>query len=99
TVLGNGNGTGPGTAQKRIAPEPVCAPSAKKAATEAARQQQQKPAAAGGPAGAGALTPGGKAGEGATKNKDVRRWDNGFEIHDISLGPPNGKLAKAGKKV
>ncbi|GFH12732.1 hypothetical protein HaLaN_08475 [Haematococcus lacustris] len=72
-VLGNGNGTGPGTAQKRIAPEPVCAPSAKKAATEAARQQQQKPAAAGGPAGAGAVTPGGKAGEGATKSKDVRR--------------------------
>lgn len=27
------------------------------------------------------------------------RWENGFEIEDLKFGQPNGKLAKAGKKV
>lgn len=29
----------------------------------------------------------------------TRRWENGFEIEELALGPANGKLAKAGKKV
>ena len=29
----------------------------------------------------------------------TRRWENGFELEDVKMGPANGKLAKAGKKV
>lgn len=29
----------------------------------------------------------------------AHRWENGFEIEEVKLGNPNGKLAKAGKKV
>eukprot|EP00798_Chlamydomonas_sp_ICE-L_P016057 gene16057-22194_t len=35
----------------------------------------------------------------AAKAGNVRRWENGFEIEDVKMGPANGKLAKAGKKV
>eukprot|EP00983_Pelagomonas_calceolata_P133095 1161932-Pelagomonas_calceolata.AAC.4 len=28
----------------------------------------------------------------------LRRWENGFEIEELAMGQPNGKLAKAGKK-
>lgn len=34
----------------------------------------------------------------ATK-PNVRRWENGFEIEEVKLGPASGKVAKAGKKV
>lgn len=27
------------------------------------------------------------------------RFENGFETHEIAMGPANGKLAKAGKSV
>lgn len=27
------------------------------------------------------------------------RWENGFEVEDVAMGNPNGKLAKRGKKV
>ncbi|KAI3430351.1 hypothetical protein D9Q98_004946 [Chlorella vulgaris] len=49
------------------------------------QQKQQKAAAAATPASAG-------------KTK-VRTFPNGFEIEDLKMGRPDGKLAKAGKKV
>ncbi len=33
------------------------------------------------------------------KKKGVRRFENGFEVHELAMGAPNGKLAKAGKRV
>lgn len=33
------------------------------------------------------------------QKKSVRRWENGFEIEELRLGRPDGKLAKAGKVV
>mmetsp|Transcript_9686 Transcript_9686/g.26201 ORF Transcript_9686/g.26201 Transcript_9686/m.26201 type:complete len:189 (-) Transcript_9686:250-816(-) len=41
---------------------------------------------------------GSAAGEVKTNKKNVRRWENGFEIEELAMGQPNGKLAKAGKK-
>lgn len=29
----------------------------------------------------------------------MRRYENGFEIEDVAMGRPDGKLAKAGKRV
>eukprot|EP00195_Chlamydomonas_chlamydogama_P005861 CAMPEP_0202904994 /NCGR_PEP_ID=MMETSP1392-20130828/32009_1 /ASSEMBLY_ACC=CAM_ASM_000868 /TAXON_ID=225041 /ORGANISM="Chlamydomonas chlamydogama, Strain SAG 11-48b" /LENGTH=452 /DNA_ID=CAMNT_0049592893 /DNA_START=45 /DNA_END=1403 /DNA_ORIENTATION=- len=40
-----------------------------------------------------------KAGEVSTNKKNVRRWENGFEIEEVKMGNANGKLAKAGKRV
>ncbi|MEW5307914.1 MAG: hypothetical protein WDW36_010282 [Sanguina aurantia] len=51
-------------------------------------QKAPKPAAAGT-----------AAGEVKTSKKAVRRWENGFEIEELAMGPPAGKLAKSGKKV
>jgi hypothetical protein len=34
-----------------------------------------------------------------SKKSNVRRWENGFEVTELSMGQPNGKLAKAGKRV
>jgi hypothetical protein len=31
--------------------------------------------------------------------KNVKRYENGFEIHSVKMGDPQGKLAKAGKQV
>jgi FK506-binding nuclear protein len=31
--------------------------------------------------------------------KNIQRFENGFVIEDLALGPSSGKLAKAGKKV
>ena len=39
------------------------------------------------------------AGQVASANKRIRRFANGFEIEDLKKGLPDGKLAKAGKKV
>jgi hypothetical protein len=44
-------------------------------------------------------TPAGKAGLVPGTKKGVRRWENGFEIHELKMGDPHGKLARAGKKV
>ena len=41
----------------------------------------------------------GKAGLVPGAKKGVRRWENGFEIHEQQMGDPHGKLARAGKKV
>jgi hypothetical protein len=39
------------------------------------------------------------AAEVGSKKSNVRRFENGFEVHELSMGLPNGKLAKAGKRV
>lgn len=39
-----------------------------------------------------------KAGTPGTKQK-VRSYPNGFMVEDVAMGRPDGKLAKAGKRV
>lgn len=42
----------------------------------------------------------GAAAQGKPRTKpSVRRFDNGFIIEELAIGPPNGKLASAGKRV
>ena len=35
----------------------------------------------------------------ATKKPRVQRFENGFVVADVSMGQPEGKVAKAGRKV
>lgn len=34
-----------------------------------------------------------------SSKKGVKRYENGFEVHNVKMGDPHGKLAKAGKQV
>ena len=42
---------------------------------------------------------GDKAGQVAGSKSNVRKFENGFEIHDVAMGKPDGKLAKPGKRI
>jgi hypothetical protein len=35
----------------------------------------------------------------ASGKKNVRVFENGFEVHNVKMGDPHGKLAKGGKTV
>jgi hypothetical protein len=35
----------------------------------------------------------------ASGKKSVRVYENGFEVHNVKMGDPHGKLAKGGKTV
>jgi hypothetical protein len=48
-------------------------------------------------AAAAAGTPSAQSVPGGKKN--VRVFENGFEIHNVKMGDPHGKLAKGGKSV
>uniref|UniRef100_A0A7S0WTS9 FK506-binding protein n=1 Tax=Chlamydomonas leiostraca TaxID=1034604 RepID=A0A7S0WTS9_9CHLO len=92
--------------KKRPAEEakPAAQPAAKKQAAEAGAGKDK--ATPGKPAAATPAKPEPKSEAKAApeapksgKKNNVRRWENGFEIEDVAMGPANGKLAKAGKKV
>jgi FK506-binding nuclear protein len=74
----------------------------KKAATPAAAKPQQPAAAAKTPQQQpAAKTPQQQAAPpaGAARLQKPRKFENGFEIHDVKMGQPDGRVAKAGKRV
>jgi FKBP-type peptidyl-prolyl cis-trans isomerase len=83
----------PATAPSKQQQQPKT-PATAPAKQQQQQQQQQKPSTpldAAAAAGVAAPVPTGK--------KGVTKFENGFEIHNLSMGKPDGKLAKPGKQV